>query len=351
MKTEVSKRVLRLALFLVFAFGVIAFTTLRVVHPLSLGARNPTELSPASKEKARKLLLDGVGSQVSLASPGAGFDQVQASVDSVQAFIRGRSGLQLDPDVAARLAQMEQRTLNGGARRISCDDLSDSALAILVDRFRNSTDAEIEKAADGLSNVKTVSQSTGARSQSASSNAASGSGSKRASISDRSTQLPDTSDRIMLRANGQGVMSRRDFIDQALRYRIRMNAPAQLIAILGIVRPAARQVFRNRLAVLSQALPEQWAAGQAQGLTPVQAFILTYSVAADDPLYRSKPGLDTAMQWVEGVNRRTDSGYPTSLGRLPYGSNGYLFSSPLNLILDKPTTNRLLDRLTERTSK
>ena len=104
-----------------------------------------------------------------------------------------------------------------------------------------------------------------------------------------------------------------------------MNAPAQMIAIIGIVRPLVRQAFHTRLGILSQALPEQWGEAQSRGLAPVQAFLLSYSVVGDDSLYRSKQGLDTAMKWVEQVNEKADSSYPVSAGRLPYGSSGYLF--------------------------
>jgi hypothetical protein len=114
-----------------------------------------------------------------------------------------------------------------------------------------------------------------------------------------------------------------------------------------------RQAFQKRLGILSEGLPEQWGDAPSRGLSPVQAFLLSYSAVADDPLYRSRQGLEEVMKWAEQVNVKADSNhsYPAPAGRRPYGSSGYLFSAPLDLILDKQTCSHLLDRITERSAK
>jgi hypothetical protein len=342
-KHQIFRGVLRLALFVVLIIGVVALTVSRISHSWSDRIANPVgqQLTPAGRARVRQLLLDGVGTRVSLPVEGARPGQVSVSIDSVRTFIRERSGLELAPEAIDKLTAMEQRTLDESAGRITCDDLSDTVLAVLVERFRHATDAEIERAAGDLANARALGAS-GANSP------VTVAGSAR--VGDRRVST-STGDQVTLRADGRGVMSRSELIDAAKQYRARMNAPAQMIAIIGIVRPLVRQAFRTRLGILSQALPEQWEEAQSRGLTPVHAFLLSYSEASDDALYRSKQGLDTAMKWIEQVNLKSDSNYPASAGRLPYGSSGYLFSSPLDLILDKPTTARLLDRIAERTSK
>jgi hypothetical protein len=325
---ETSKGLLRLGIFLVLAVGVVTVTVSRVVQSRAIvrSSGHPASLTASNQQRLRQLLLDGVGTSVTLPTEGARPGQVQASVDSVQDFIRARSGLELAPEVTAKLAAIEQRTLDGNAGRISCDDLSDSMLGALVERFRHCTDAEIEKAADGLGNVKTV----GARTDDSSASGAS---------------------RLMLRANGQGVMSRAEFVESAKRYRTLANVPVQLIALVGIVRPVFRQTFKARLNTLSQALPEQWGDAPTRGLTPTRAFLLTYSVASDDMLGRSIADLQQHMKWAEGLRTKADASYPSSAGATPFGSKGYLFSSPVNLLLTQQTSIRLLDKIAERTAK
>jgi hypothetical protein len=328
LNNETSKGLLRLGTFLVLSVCVVAVTVSRVVQSRARvpSAGHPTDLTAADRQRVRQLLLDGVAASVTLPTEGARPGQVQASVESVRDFIRGRSGLELAPEVTAKLAAIDQRTLDGNASRISCDDLSDSVLGALVERFRHCSDAEIEKAADALGNVKTAGPKTNDSS-------ASGAG------------------KLMLRANGQGVMSRAEFVESAKRYRALVNVPVQLIALVGIVRPVFRLTFKARLNTLSQALPEQWGDAPTRGLTPTRAFLLTYSAVSDDMLGRSMPDLQQHMKWAEGVRTKADPSYPSSAGAVPFGTNGYLFSSPVNLLLTQQTSIRLLDKIAERTSK
>ncbi|HEY6334141.1 MAG TPA: hypothetical protein VI756_32805, partial [Blastocatellia bacterium] len=203
---------------------------------------------------------------------------------------------------------------------------SDSVLGVVIERFRHSTDAEIEKAADAFANVRTNGTSSG--------------------------DAAATANPVMLRANGQGVMSRADFVKYAKQYRTLMNVPAQLIALVSVVRPMVRQTFQSRLSTLSQALPEQWGDAPAKGLTPSRAFLLTYSVISDDMLGRSMPDLKEHMNWADSIRAKADPAYgPRTAGATPYGSKGSLFSSPLELILNQPTSLRLLDKIAERTTK
>ncbi|HUK89484.1 MAG TPA: hypothetical protein VLZ81_03720 [Blastocatellia bacterium] len=329
MSKEIPKGALRFGAFLVLVACAVTFTVSRVVHSGNLQRQQrgvKAELTAADKIRLRKMLMDGVGSSVSLPTEGARAGQVEASISSMSQFIKDRSGLELSPEVTSKLASIEQRTLDGNANRISCDDLSDSMLGVVVERFRHCTDAEIEKAADALGNVKTAGTKAG-----------------------DSTDAPKNM--LMLRANGQGVVSRAEFVESAKRYRTLANVPAQLIALVGIVRPLVRQTFQARMNTLSQALPEQWGDAPAKGLTPARAFLLAYSVVGDDTLGRSMPDLKEHMKWAEGARGKADPSYQPSTAGTPYGSNGSLFSSPVNLIFTRQTSLRLLDKIAERTSK
>lgn len=319
----------RLAAFTLLIGCAVTFTVSRVVHSGTQQPRrsNTTQLTSADQQRLRKLLIDGVGTSVTLASEGARPGQVAASIASMSQFIKVRSGLDLSPEVTSKLGALEQKTLDGNAERISCDDLSDTVLGVVVERFRHCSDVDIEKAADGLANVRTVKSTVGDPSSPA-------------------------ANRLMLRANGQGVITRAEFVESAKRYRTLANVPAQLIALVGVVRPVVRQTFQARLNTLSQALPEQWGDAASKGLTPTRAFLLTYSIIADDSLGRSMPDLQEHMKWAEGARVKADPSYtPSSASITPYGSKGSLFSSPLELLLNQPSSLRLLDKIAERTSR
>jgi hypothetical protein len=349
MKSAMTKGICRLALFLLLAVCVVTFTASRIAHSLSLrGASRHSELSPKEIEKARQLLLGGVGSQVSLLTESARSGQVQASIDSLAGFIVERSGLSVTRDVTDRLNAMEQRALDGACRRIACDELSDTVLSLLVERFRHSTDAEIERAASGLAaNVRTSGASAG-KVEPISKDGTSAAKSQQAV---NAAKVPgDDFDRVMLRADGRGIMKRTDFVEAAKLYRTRISAPVQMMAIVELLRPMVRRAFQNRLGTLSQGLPEQWGDSMSRGLTPARAFLLSYSVIADDPMYRSREEIRSAMRWAEEARMRNGS-TSQAAARLPYGTNGCLFSAPVDLILDNRTSIALLDKLSERTSK
>jgi hypothetical protein len=111
---------------------------------------------------------------------------------------------------------------------------------------------------------------------------------------------------------------------------------------------AETQVGRP-IGFLSAALPEQFGAA-AQGLTPVQALLITYSVIADDPLMDSTPNLKKRMKALQERIERGEGHYPSPDGHFAYGVNGYLYSTPLDLTLDEQTVNDILSRVEERSA-
>lgn len=140
MMKETSKGVLRLAAFLLLVACAMTFTVSRVAHSGSKdreGRRHGStaELTTADWQRLRAMLLAGVGTSVPLPTEGARPGQVEASISSMSQFIKDRSGLELSSEVTNKLASIEQRTLDGNGNRISCDDLSDSMLGALVERF------------------------------------------------------------------------------------------------------------------------------------------------------------------------------------------------------------------------
>jgi hypothetical protein len=282
---------------------------------------------PAASNEAYLLRVrEGVGTEVRLARQGAAPGETVASVESVRSFIAGRSGLQLDDDNAARLAVMEESALNTPSGRIGAGELTRTLSKVLSNRIRNCSDAEIQQATDALSNVKIVKPAPGS-----------------------SARAGDPAG-VMLRRDGHGSMKCEKFAALAADFRSRFQAPSLAVATMAMIDSVVAEAAHTRIQVLSQALPDQWGDVPERGLTPVQAFIVTYALGADDDLSMSAAALRAEMKWLEGEHRKQITNYPASEGRVPFGDKGYLFSSPVALLLNHATTAELLDLISQRLS-
>jgi hypothetical protein len=319
MKAPMSLRV-RLLILVIVALAGVSIATLR---PSRSGAEVSGGKPGANKEQFHALLRRGIGTEVLLATEGASSEQTRASVDSVSRFIAGRSGLKLREDVKDRLAAMEERVLNGLSRRITVDQLSDIILQTMVERVRRTTDDEIAEA------VRIMSGSVSA-------------GPDRQSTPDR-TQM-------RLRGDGRGLAAE-TFTSSARLVREMTGSPSVLLPLATRARGFVGQEVWRRVSSLTEALPDRWGRVAADGLTPAQAFIAVYSLASDDYLWYSKYELLGIMKSIESSGKKRNPSYPASDGRFAYGTSGYLFPSPLDLLLDKGTVDALLDHTGERSTK
>jgi hypothetical protein len=290
-----------------------------------------------------------------IAAAGARSAEVRAALDSMTEFIRYRSGLELNGEAKGRLAQMEERVLNGNGQRLQTDELGNLLTTILVERLHDCTDSEIEQAADAAINVQTMplkyDRATKTITHIDPAKEAQAAAEHRGD--DDGPRAPGrckSSSELMLRFNGEGKMPRETFILQAKSLRSRFQSPLQQVALFGVARQMITKIVRSRVAMLSAALPDQWAEAQEKGLTPAQAFLVAYSTVSDDPLWHSRMelknmGKSLARMWQE------DTGEVISYeGRSAFGKGGYLFSSPLDLALNPETTARLLQLINERSA-
>ena len=217
---------------------------------------------------------------------------------------------------------MEENVLNESRRRVTADEFSEALTQTFVERLRAVSDEELEQA----TGVMTA----------------------RNGIAAASSQARPP---VKLRANGAGGLSADEFLSQARLMRSSRASPVLAMAVVAQVRAAIKQQVAHRLDMLSQAVPEQWGAVMTDGLTPAQALLVAYSVASDDYLWRSEGELRGVMKGVEQAMKTKALDYPVADGRFAYGTSGYLFASPLDLVFDHQTTARLLDRLQERSAK
>jgi len=267
------------------------------------GRTNTKEASEAkAKRSFHERLGRGVG-RIRLAKGGDSSEKVRESVDATADFIFERSNLKMSDETKHRLARVEEDTLKGKTPRLSLDALTDTLTNITVERAKTISDREINKAAESFQETATG--------------------------------------ELISRADGKWGAVSKDEFQQQMR-SAREWARRGDTALREAVRPLMAAEVQTRADNLSEALPDQFGRIKTEGVTPVQAALIGYSMAADDSLDGSVS--DTTEQVVK---RRIETGQKKSGkpdSHKPYGFRGALFASPAHLLLDKATSKRLLDQ-------
>ncbi len=315
MKHTVFLRRARLVV-LIVALVCVASIGVSIRRSSALPVDRKTELNENFKAAVR----DGIGTEVQLAKPGDDAENVRASVESAAQFMRRRSGVDLRGPTKSRLAEMEASTLAGTTRRITPDELSEIIAIVAFERISEASDEEINRAAETLRGFNAV-------------------------------DLPDTFQRgrgrVQLRANRWGV----DPTPEQFVLQVKAIRDADPIVKYTLLKPVAIRMAaeetRRRAKYLSESVPEQF--GSAPSLiSPLQAVLITYSTVSDDPLTDSIANLQQRMEYVQGIAaRHAGQPYPSPRGRLAYGPNGYLYSTPLDIVFDEQTINLLLTHIVE----
>lgn len=317
---------LRRARFFVLALGVFGLTVAAasVWRSSALQADKEAE----GKRRFHERIRDGVGREVQFASPGDSPGVVRASVNSVDNFIFKRSGVKLSGPTKNRIAEMEQLTLNGQARRLTISELNDILTATAFERLGTLTDEEILHADDTL----------------------------------RGFNAPDLPGRLARRdilLPGRAVpISKDKFVDQLKAMRGQTGPPLADV-LKGAAHKAIEDTVQKRIRALSEAVPEEFGgawdvAGNrdgSTGVTPLQALLIAYSASTTDLLCDSEANLNKYMKGIqEGRTAHLGENYPSPQGHHAFGVNGYIVSSPLDLIFDERTVNRMLDHIQERSA-
>lgn len=280
------------------------------------------------KRQYHARIRDGVGREVQFASPGDPPGTIRASVNSVDNFIFKRSGVKLSGPTKTRLAEMERLTLKGGTRRLSISELNDVLTSTAFERLGRLTDEEILHVDDTLRGFN-------------------------------APDLPRRFARRVIYLPGRLVLISSDkFVGQLKALRDQTNTPLGEI-LKGATHREIADVVHRRISTLSEAVPEKFAGAWDTnndregdtGVTPLQAVLLAYSVASSDLLTGSEASLAKEMRGIQyGSSRLLGENYPSPEGHLACGVNGYITSTPLDLVFDEQTINRLLDHIQERSA-
>jgi hypothetical protein len=316
----------RRARFFLLMLGTLGFmvAAVSVWRSSALQADKQTE----GKRQYHARIRDGVGREVQFASPGDPSGVIRASVNSVDNFIFKRSGVKLSGPTKTRLAEMERLTLNGSTRRLSISELNDVLTSTAFERLGRLTDEEILHVDDTLRGFN-------------------------------APDLPRRFGRRDIHLPGRSVLISSDkFVAQVKAMRDQTTTP------LGEVLKAAthREIQNNihrQIRDLSEAVPEKfvgtWDATNDRdgdmGVTPLQAVVIAYSVASSDLLCDSEANLVKNMKgFQDGATRYLGEKYPSPEGHFAFGVNGYIASTPLDLVFDEQTINLMLDHIQERSA-
>lgn len=260
--------------------------------------REKSRDAAALKKEYHAQIKKGVGTEVRFAHSKSSSAQVRDSVESVDAFIKGRASLGMSDETKGRLAALEAAALKSGGR-ISTSALSAALADTITERVKTLTDREIDAAAGQLN----------------------GSGERQ----------------VALRANGSHRINREEFAPEAKRFRDQLASGDAVAA--EAVRAVVTDEVEGRVVTLGEAVPEQFGAAASEGLTPTQAVVVTYSVLADDDLAGSTA--DVGKRAAQAPNKKAKKDKPT----VGYGPDGRLFSSPTNLFFNRESMGRFLDRI------
>lgn len=273
---------------------------------VALGQRSklPAQVSSEDKQHLQARVRKGVGSEVRFASAAAQPKEIEAAVESTADFIYRRSGLRMSDATKQKLVRAESDVLKGKARYITLDELTDNLTAAVTERLATLTDEEIWQAAEVSS---------------------------------------DEQGQILSRADGKwGVLTKKELTQQAKSGR--EWGQRGDFALRSTLRSMIVEDLNDRVSTLGAALPEQFGQVDTQGVTPMQALLIAYSAAADDPLTDSQSDIEQMI-----IQKRMDAGQTREQKRAqkgvsgrPYGPHGLFHPSAPHLFLNEAGVDRLL---------
>lgn len=249
---------------------------------------------------------------------------VSAASANFANFISYRSGVQLNQSNKDLLSQSEQSAWSQ-SKRITTNQLAQILTDVSIEKLVILTDSDINNMSETLRGFNPP----GGLPQ----------------------DYQDVRGLVKPRSNGEGTMNPSEFIAQ-LKSTRNTFTDQSIINQSGREREMrlTRTALYNRLIneiskrtdFLTDADPNFF--GQTKGeMTPMQAMLVTYSVVADDRVAGNQVDLQQKMSNLQQVaSQFGQEPYPNSQGYKAYGVNGYIYSSPTDILLDNAGITRIL---------
>jgi hypothetical protein len=153
-------------------------------------------------------------------------------------------------------------------------------------------------------------------------------------------------DKVKLRASRAGSLSPQEFVAQVQKVRDADDTSKKIFK--SAISVALSKEIQSRQDFLSAAMPSKYG-NVSDAMTPVQAMLITYSIASDDLLTQSSANLQARMQSIQaGITQMTGQAYPSPNNYKAFGNNGYIFSTPLDMAFTEASLNSLLDKIAQR---
>jgi hypothetical protein len=231
-------------------------------------------------------------------------------VNNLASFLSSRSGIVLSQAVKNRLITLETQTMYGGRPKKHLSTISTAFCDTFLERVGQLTDAQIYEIGD---------------------------------CTRTAVDIPfNNSPGVMARTTGQLTMSSMgQWMSKACAYRD--SSTSEAVTARAATPGAIYNATDQRVHLYQEALPDQW---NLTGFTPVQAFLLGYSVLTDDGLQRSPAGLTQQMQALETyIHQNLPTVQTSCANRKPFGYMGYLYSTHTTHLFNETVQNRLIDRL------
>lgn len=271
----------------------------------------------AGRIRFREQVRRVVEGEIRFAPNGASAEAVRESIESLSGFVERRSSARLSEGSQLKLTSMEQAVGSGNTRLVSIEDVTQAVTTSIMEIAAGLSDAQIINLAEAY------------------------------------RDKGDSRGAIILRSSGEGYMKTKDFISRLKSLRSLGQRDKNL---LKVVRNAVRSQVQDRAQYLSEAMPETFGGVLKIGMTPVQAFLIIYSVASDDLMNFTVPEL---MADIESRRQgSTSSGMSTpattaATATVPgkaYGTGGSFYATPFDVIFNDEVIGKLLNRLTGKVS-
>lgn len=229
---------------------------------------------------------------------------VESASERLTGFLSYRAGVLLSDWTADRLIDAEKRSKETG-KRISKDRLAELLAKIAVNKLRNLSEEQKQSAIDTIGGFD-------------------------------HPDLPESFARgrefVSLRADGTGNMTRAELSSHIDSIRGE-NAESRIVA--SMIRNAIALEIESVCDALLDADPEMFGGTKCE-MTPMQALLVSYAVATDDQLAGNRGDVSAKMAAIESAaSDASGSSYPSHIGNRPYGANGYIFSTPADVLLDE----------------
>lgn len=251
---------------------------------------------------------------------------INAAAANLDAFIYARSGINLSSVNRTALTSSEQYSWTNN-KTLAPADLEEIMVATANDKLVTLSDTDISNMADSLRGFTT---------------------------SGLPTAFQSRRSYVKLRANGSGRQPATEFVNHLKGMRDteidgRSGGRPTLAVTLqrAAVASAIEADLKDKVAILNAADPTFF--GNGSQITPTQALLLYYMVASDDFLMGDQTEVNSTMSGLQSLaSNATNSSYPSPAGHRAYGANGYLFSSPVNYLLDDSTVSSFVGAVQAR---